>query len=355
MLTEYRANLPTDLEPLARTRGRFELPEAWKLHTFRDKGFLYLWNTNQSAVIESWLSDKPDRVRVPYNIGDKRVRDEFETKYAGQENRPIFSDPRIVPAFYGVGPAIFATDAQGELGAAGKQFIKWLDEHPDRPFAMLMNYAGPAKIGDKGISVTKYRDRYVGSVAGESLGYFDVDPKAMAEAAGKAQTRRQLVEAFTPLSLTANAAKYRAVFDQDLDANAYVDVIPCPSVGNIAFPPIEADWAARTIGYESSAMTSSLLPMRWAFMRGAARTRRADVYVSFVQFRRCIDHFFRRLVVHQPQEHPGQLLQRVFRAGMTWYKFDIWYQYMAGSAMFYHEQGFDEYWKPGGTTVAGEK
>lgn len=40
---------------------------------------------------------------------------------------------------------------------------------------------------------------------------------------------------------------------------------------------------------------------------------------------------------------------------MTWYKFDIWYQYMAGSSMFYHEQGFDEFWKPGGTTAAGEK
>ena len=40
---------------------------------------------------------------------------------------------------------------------------------------------------------------------------------------------------------------------------------------------------------------------------------------------------------------------------MTWYKFDIWYQYMAGSSMFYHEQGFDEFWKPGGTTAAGIK
>ena len=38
---------------------------------------------------------------------------------------------------------------------------------------------------------------------------------------------------------------------------------------------------------------------------------------------------------------------------MTWYKFDIWYQYMAGSSMFYHEQGFDEFWQPGGTTAAG--
>jgi hypothetical protein len=40
---------------------------------------------------------------------------------------------------------------------------------------------------------------------------------------------------------------------------------------------------------------------------------------------------------------------------MTWYKMDLWVQYMAGSAMFYHEQGFDEFWIPGGTAAAGIK
>ena len=42
-------------------------------------------------------------------------------------------------------------------------------------------------------------------------------------------------------------------------------------------------------------------------------------------------------------------------SGVTCYKLDIWYQYMAGSSMFYHEQGFDEFWRPGGTTAAGVK
>jgi hypothetical protein len=31
---------------------------------------------------------------------------------------------------------------------------------------------------------------------------------------------------------------------------------------------------------------------------------------------------------------------------------DIWYQYVASSSMFYHEQGFDEFWKPGTTAAA---
>jgi hypothetical protein len=40
---------------------------------------------------------------------------------------------------------------------------------------------------------------------------------------------------------------------------------------------------------------------------------------------------------------------------MTWYKMDLWHQYMSGSSMFYHEQGFDEFWIPGGTPAAGVK
>ena len=58
---------------------------------------------------------------------------------------------------------------------------------------------------------------------------------------------------------------------------------------------------------------------------------------------------------HTPQNILDNYYSVYSGAGMTWYKLDIWYQYMAGSSMFYHEQGFDEFWQPGGTTVAGIK
>ncbi len=224
-------------------------------------------------------------------------------------------------------------------------------------WAMMMNYAPNTKIGQKGIdALLKYRDRYVGSIAGESLGYFYVEPKVMHDAVGKAQTRRQLVEAFTPVSLASNAAKYREVYGKDLDPNPFAEAISCLSVGNIAFAPIAADWGARTIGYESAAATSSLLPMRWAFMRGAARQRGTLTCT----YRSC--NFGDASTIFSDASSfssPKNILDNYYSvfsgAGMTWYKFDIWYQYMAGSAMFYHEQGFDEFWKPGGTTAAGEK
>src|SRR5205085_8921276 len=83
-------------ESLARRIPAATLPDAWKERTFRDKGFLYLWNMGKD-VEKSWLSDKPDRVPVPYTVGDAETKTAFEKKYAGKTDVPIFGDPRIVP------------------------------------------------------------------------------------------------------------------------------------------------------------------------------------------------------------------------------------------------------------------
>lgn len=362
LLDTWRGKLPEDIEPLTRRRpdwqaaDSYEPPPVWKLRTFRDEGFLYLWNINQTLAPETWLSDKPERVRFPYSIADAGVRAEFEKTYAGRDDVPIFSDPRIVPTFHGVGPGIFAVDAKtGEVNEAGRRFARWLDARPERRFAMMMNYHNGVPIGEQGIAMfQKYRDRYVGSIAGESLGYFEVDNEVMKAATSHAATRRQLVEAFAPLMLAKNAEKYRAIYGRDLDANPYLDVIPCLSLGNIISAPLAADWGARTIGYESSACTSTVLGMRWAFMRGAARQRGAQT----ATYRSC--NFGDSSTIFsdtQSYHSPKNILDNYYSvfsgAGMTWYKFDIWYQYMAGSSLFYHEQGFDEFWQPGGTTAAG--
>jgi hypothetical protein len=220
---------------------------------------------------------------------------------------------------------------------------------------MMMNYHPGQPVGEKGLALfQKYRDRFVGSISGESLGYFYPPAEKMQAATQQARTRRELVAAFAPLSLAENAAKYRAVYGRDLDANPYADVIACLSVGNIAFAPLCADWGARIIGYESSAMTSSLLAMRMAFMRGAARQHG----VVFGTYRSCnfgdsSTIFSNGGSFHTPQAILDNYYSVFSGAGMTWYKFDIWHQYMSGSGLFYHEQGFDEFWKPGGTTAAG--
>lgn len=358
LLESWRQGLPKDIEPLARNAARIAaaLPDAWKVRTFQDKGFLYFWNVSHTNAAETWLSDKPERIKFPYNIIDQNTREEFEKKYGGRDDVPIYSDPRVTPTFHGVGAGVFGTDAAtGEVNAAGKLFDKWLDAHPERNWAMMMNYHPGVPVGEKGVALfQKHRQRFVGSIAGESLGYFYPPANEMTAAVANAQTRRQLVEAFTPLSLKYNADKYRAVYGRDLDANPYQGVISCLSVGNIAFAPLCLDWGARTVGYESSAMTNSLLGMRMAFMRGGARQHGAVM----ATYRSCnfgdsSTIFSNGGSFHSPQSILDNYYSVYSGAGMTWYKFDIWHQYMSGSGIFYHEQGFDEFWKPGGTTAAG--
>lgn len=357
VLENYRANGMDDLEPLTRGRPVDPPPDSWKMKTFRDKGFLYLWNVTETGEGADWLTDSNDRVLYPHNVRDPDVLKAFRQKYGGKSDVPIFSDPRIVPTFHGVGPGIFHTDpTTGELTEAGQAFCRWLDRNPDRAWGMMMNYHNGLPIGPQGIAAfQKYRDRYVGSISGESLGYFYPDPSEMRNATEPATNRRQLVETFTPLSLKLNADKYRAVFGGDFLERPYEDVISCLSVGNIAFAPLCSKWGARTIGYESSAATSSLLSMRWAFLRGIARqgghltaTYRSCNFGDSATIFSNIGSF------HTPQNILDNYYSVFSGAGMTWYKMDIWYQYMAGASMFYHEQGFDEYWLPGGTTAAGQ-
>ena len=356
LLAEYRQQMPENLAPLARRKPDFQVPASWRLHTFRDRGFLYLWNMNPEQALKSWLGDNPSTVRVPYSIADKGVREGFEKQYAGKTDVPIFGDPRIVPAFHGVGPIIFAADPKsGELTEAGKRFAHWLDANPKRQWAGMMNYAGERPIGAKGIQTfQKYRDRYVGSIAGESVGYFDIKAEKLKAATANVKTRRELAAALTPLSIEANREKYRKVYGKDLDVNTFADVISCLSIGNIAFAPLLSEWGSRTIGYESAAATSSLLNMRWAFMRGLAR----QGGLTTATYRSCnfgdsSTIFSNTQSYHSPQNILDNYYSVYSGAGMTWYKFDVWYQYMAGASMFYHEQGFDEYWQPGGTTAAG--
>ena len=204
----------------------------------------------------------------------------------------------------------------------------------------------------------KYRDRYVGSIAGESLGYFYSTPTKMQAATASGQdaaAARRGVHAAARWSRTRE--KYRKVYGTDLDANPYQDVISCLSVGNIV---VRA--AVQPIGARGRSATSRRRPRRSILQhavglharRRPGRATASDRHLPQLQLRRLVDD-----LQHDRQLSPRRknILDNYYSvftgAGMTWYKFDIWYQYMAGSSMFYHEQGFDEFWQPGGTTAAG--
>ena len=350
VLDSLRGGLDPKLEPLARRAGFADAPGAWRPKTFRDRGFLYLWNMNQVK----WAGDDPKRVPVPYNLADQDVLEAFEKQYAGVADVPIFGDQRIVPVFPGPGPYMLEPDKDGKPNADGRAFLKWLDAHPGRPFGHLLNYQPDRPTTPAGrANFLKYRDRFVGGIAGENLGYFNVKPDDLKAAAAKATTRRDLAEAIARLCIAANADKYKTVFGGDLP-DPFRDVIPCHSVGMTAFTPLCFSWGTRTVGYESTAITGGLLPMRMAFLRGAARQHGGLT----ATYRSC--NFGDAATIFSEQSTYSKVknvLDNYYSvysgAGMTWYKMDVWHQYLAGSSMFYHEQGFDEFWMPGGTTAAG--
>ena len=340
-------------EPLARRTGDFRLPGAWKPRTFRDGGFLYLWNMDHVK----WAGEDPRRVPVPYHMRDKDVVEAFEKKYGGSADVPIFSDPRIVPTFHGAGPYVLATDhKEPQKAKAAADFVRWLEANPGRPWALMMNYApnAPATPAAREYFL-KFRDRFVGNIAGESLGYFYPAEADLKAATARAKTRRQLAEAFAPVTLASNAAKYRAVFGEDWP-DAYREVISCKSIGMTAFAPLCYRWGARTVGYESSAITWALLSMRMAFLRGAARQNGGltATYRS-CNFGDASTIFSEGSSFTKPKNILDNFYGVYSGAGMTWYKMDLWHQYMSGASMFYHEQGFDEFWIPGGTAAAGVK
>ena len=138
----------------------FELPDnAWKLHTFHDQGFVYLWNINAGTAPDTWLSDKPDRVRVPYQIADERVRKDFEQKYAGQDNPPIFSDPRHganVSWPVGAGRFCHRPDRRANCWKPASALPNGSTSIPDRPWGMMMNYQPrPRRSASKGIDIPR--------------------------------------------------------------------------------------------------------------------------------------------------------------------------------------------------------
>lgn len=349
LLNWYQQCMPAGLEPLARRRGPFQAPAAWAPKTFKDRGFLYLWNTNE---FQEW-GDDPAKVKFPFHIRDKETKEAFIAKYAGKDDVPIFSDPRIVPTFHGSGPWVLDLDEKNPKRKDAQAFKQWLDADPNRLFAGMLNYAPDTPLSAQAADdyLTKYRDRYVGSISGEHLGYFYPSVEEMKAGTAGARTRRELVEAMRAVYMKKNAKKYRTVFGRDLP-EPYRDVIPCQSNEMTMYAPLIYWWGARASGYESAVATYGSEALALAFLRGAARQHggMAATYRSS-NFGDSATYFSEAGMATRPSAIHDNYYDVYAGSGMAWYKFDIWYQYMAGASLFYHEQGFDEFWMPGGQAL----
>lgn len=345
-LESYRGGNLNALEPLARNKANLTPPAAWKPRTFGDKGFRYLWNVEPQTM--KWLGTEPNRVLYPYLLRDKETLEAFENKYGGKQDVPIFSDPRIVPIF-GRGASMLATDAaNAEEKKMAESFTRWLAERPDRlwgSFGPLGSLTPAAKE-----NFQQHRNRYIGSIARESLGHFQVKSDDMKVATANAKSRREIAEAIGKVAMAANSAAQAGLEEP------YRDTIPVNSVGGIPTFALSYLWGARTVGYETAVIPGGPLALQWAFLRGAARQNGGmTATYRYYRFGDSVTSFSESQTFSAPRNILDNYYSVFSGPGVTWGKMDIWYEYMAGSSFFLEEQGFDHFWMPGGTGAAGRK
>lgn len=344
VMEAYRQGQLAGLRPLAARTAALNLPDAWRLRSVNDRGFAYLWNVNDQWLNE--LKKGGPKVEYPFNT-DPAWLDPFLKKYAGQKDLPIFSDPRIVPT-------IHIPNFQ-KVMANDSPLIQWLTAHPDRQWGMLLNYGEPGKATPEATAnFKKFRNRFAGYISGENLGYFPYDAQAINNRIKTAKSRREVLAALKEGYMAGNAKKYESMFGEPWP-DAYREVIACQAAEMTGFAHNAFEWGARTVGYENQAVAPGLA-FRLAFLRGGARQYGG----MFGTYRSCnfgdsATMFSRQGSFADPKYVYDNWYDVWAGAGMDWYKFDIWTQYMEGSSLFYHEQGFDEFWVPaGGSTPPKE-
>jgi hypothetical protein len=327
------------LEPLARRAALIkEPPSSWAPRTFADRGFLYLWKTDATAP---WTGSDAKRILYPYGLSDAAVKKAFEERYGGQKEVPIFSDPRIVPVF----PTLASA-----CGSAPVQ--QWLNQSPQRSWAINGGFDKLTPDALKNFQAGQ--DRFVGQLAREQLGHFAFAAEDTT-AINAAKSRRQFAEALGTAVQHASAAAMKASLGDAAGDQPYRFTISCCPVGNTIVFPLAYLWGARAVGNETAVMPGGPLAMRWAFLRGAARQNQG--FTATMRFFRFGDSVTVYSEV-QGTARPRNILDNYYSVfsgpGATWCKLDTWYQYMAGSALFFHPDANDEYWLPGGG-AAGQR
>src|SRR5262249_52819454 len=151
---------------------------------------------------------------------------EFLSEFKGK-SPPIYSHPLSGPVVHiPLYPAAFAK---------GSPFLEWLDNHPQQKFAILLNYGDPSwpQIADKRdvySTFKKYRDRFVGFIAGEGISYDAVDVAAMEAKIKAAKSRREVLEILREAHTTATSKKFNDYYGGPVTpAEAWGTVISCLS------------------------------------------------------------------------------------------------------------------------------
>ncbi|HZK79413.1 MAG TPA: hypothetical protein VFC46_00055, partial [Humisphaera sp.] len=283
----------------------------------------------------------------PFNI-ESSLAKQFIADFHGKP-LPVYGDSISGPAIHiPLYPQAFAT---------GSPLMEWLDRHPDRPVAILLNYGDPRwdkKDSDHAAiyqNIKKLGSRFIGYVAGENISYDAVDGKALNEKIKAAKTRADVLDALREAHTAATIKKFSDYYGTQLTADqAWEKVIPCLSAGVEAYAHALANWGVKRIGHENTG-NSPTLARKLAFLRGAAR----QFDSAIVDYQSCNLGDASTIFTRDSQMYPGSaryIYDNQYDvwagAGLNWVLKDYLLFHLAGADAFYHEEGQDIFWKPGG-------
>lgn len=336
------------VEPLVPS-APFALPDAWRN---ANKPPAFVWNVGKPWA--DALAQTPP-FEHPFGVDPPLVKD-FLAAY--RDKAPaIFSEALSGPVWH--------VPEYPSMFAPGSKFLPWLDRHPERPFAMLLNYGNPSWPADvkpetkvaTEAALRKFGDRFVGWVSGESIAHAEYDAKKLEERVRAAKSRGDVLAALREVHTESVVKKYSAFFGRAVTPEeAWAQNISCLSANMEAFSHALAAWGEKRPGHENTG-NSPTLARRLAFMRGAAR----QFGCGFADYQSCnlgdAATMFSRESFFYPAS-PRYILDNSYDsfagAGVNWLWKDYVLFHFAGVSAFYNEQGIDLFWKPGGNAAGDD-
>jgi len=310
----------------------------------------FLWNTDVNWAEE--IKKTTNGIDDPFGL-DVPLANDFMAAFRNKRP-PVYSDelsgPVISVSRY---PSAFTNDSP---------FMKWLARHPERKFAILLNYAEPDwfkgahRAGVYG-NLMRVEKQFTGFIAGEGIAYANTDTAPAYEKIRKAHTRQEILAALREMEDKATVAKFSNYFGSSISsAEAWSSVISCLSANMETYCHMLCGLGVNRIGHENTG-NSPTLARRLAFLRGASR----QFGTQIVNYQSCNLGDAATMFSRQNYLYPGSsryILDNQYDtwagAGHHWLLKDYLLWHMAGVDAFYNEQGIDIFWKPGGNSAGDD-
>ncbi len=298
-----------------------------------------LW-TGVEADPKWWEKQKVDSLRLldvfHAHSPPADIKAQFHKQYPKPEGTPLIDSPFLTPGFYlGNTPDL----------SPGTALRKWL-ERTKQPFYIMTNYAtgsytdktGPATYAALTGPLAK---QFMGYIHGETVGSVGVAvpkapfPKTRAEQVARIMTH-----------LKAEQAKdWSKIYKTKVDEQHWARGIPCLSVDMTTYAHMFYEMGSECVGYELDC-TMSNIPMRMAFLRGAARQYgRPWINYASGNFGDSCNYFTQQPTV--PRGAPSWFHSKyAVTDGVTagWYRSLYHLQYTGGASAIYWEQNLTNQW-----------